>query len=212
MKTRFGIILSLSLGLLSANAAQANDAVLGAILGGGLGAVVGNHVGGRDGAAIGGAVGAAAGVVIATDEDHGHRRPRHVHHHPGPALHARPGLYAGSDGWSGSRMHPGAGRLCISGPRRAAAGCTSRFIRQRRIGDMTATITTIAVTGTTAIGAKRPGVLDHPSTHSTIGRQSSRSRSARDGEGRTTSSAVGSQLHVQLAVADVTQHRQIPGR
>ncbi|MBP8276390.1 MAG: glycine zipper 2TM domain-containing protein, partial [Propionivibrio sp.] len=71
MKTRFGIILSLSLGLLSANAAQANDAVLGAILGGGLGAVVGNHVGGRDGAAIGGAVGAAAGVVIATDDDHG---------------------------------------------------------------------------------------------------------------------------------------------
>ena len=39
MKTRFGIILSLSLGLLSANAAQANDAVLGAILGGTLVAV-----------------------------------------------------------------------------------------------------------------------------------------------------------------------------
>ena len=37
--------------------------------------------------------------------------------------------------------------------------CTSRFIRQRRIGDMTATIATIAMTGTTAIGAKRPDVL-----------------------------------------------------
>ena len=52
MKTRAAIILSLSLGLLSANTAMANDAVLGAIVGGGLGAVVGNHVGGREGAAI----------------------------------------------------------------------------------------------------------------------------------------------------------------
>ena len=71
MKKRFGIIFSLSLGLLSVNAALASDAVLGAIVGGGLGAVVGNHVSGRNGAVIGGAVGAAAGAVIASD---GHRR------------------------------------------------------------------------------------------------------------------------------------------
>ena len=45
MKTRFGIVLSLSLGLLSAGAAHASDAVLGAVIGGGLGAVVGNQVG-----------------------------------------------------------------------------------------------------------------------------------------------------------------------
>ena len=72
MKKRFGIIFSLSLGLLSANIAMANDAVLGAIIGGGLGAAVGNHVGGRDGAFIGGAVGAAAGVVIAAEDDRRH--------------------------------------------------------------------------------------------------------------------------------------------
>ena len=66
MRKSIVIALTLSAGLLSANAAQANDAVLGAVIGGGLGAVVGNHVSGRDGAIIGGAVGAAAGVVIAS--------------------------------------------------------------------------------------------------------------------------------------------------
>ena len=61
MKTRFVVVLSLSLGLLSAGAARADSPVLGAVVGGGLGAVVGNQIGGRDGAIVGGAVGAAAG-------------------------------------------------------------------------------------------------------------------------------------------------------
>ena len=83
MKKSFVIALALSAGLLSANAAQANDAVLGAVIGGGLGAVVGNHVSGRDGAIIGGAVGAAAGVVIASENDR-HYRPRPVYVAPAP--------------------------------------------------------------------------------------------------------------------------------
>ena len=53
MKKSFVIAFALTTGLLSASAAQANDAVLGAVIGGGLGAVVGNHVSGRDGAIIG---------------------------------------------------------------------------------------------------------------------------------------------------------------
>ena len=75
MKKSFSILMALSFGVLSANAALANDAVLGAIVGGGVGAVVGNHVSGRDGAIIGGAVGAAAGAVIASDNEPHHRRP-----------------------------------------------------------------------------------------------------------------------------------------
>ena len=95
MKTRIGIILSLSLGLFSANAAVANDAVFGAIVGGGLGAVVGNHVGGRDGAVIGGAVGAAAGVVIASEDDYRHRRPGYVYGPPPPVrVYSRGPVYA----------------------------------------------------------------------------------------------------------------------
>ncbi len=83
MKKHFAAILALSAGLLSASAAQANDAVLGAVIGGGLGAVVGNHVSGRDGAIIGGAVGAAAGAVIASEDDR-HYRPRSVYVAPPP--------------------------------------------------------------------------------------------------------------------------------
>ena len=52
MKKSFVIAFALTTGLLSASAAQANDAVLGAVIGGGLGAVVGNHVSGRDGATL----------------------------------------------------------------------------------------------------------------------------------------------------------------
>ncbi len=95
MKTRIGIILSLSLGLLSANAAMANDAVLGAIVGGGLGAAVGSHVGGRDGAVIGSAVGAAAGVVIASDDGHRHRPAAYGYAPPPPVRVYAPGpVYA----------------------------------------------------------------------------------------------------------------------
>ena len=92
MKTRFGIVLSLSLGLLSAGAAHASDAVLGAVIGGGLGAVVGNQVGGRDGAVIGGAVGAATGAIIASDDDRHHRR---TYYYAPPRYYAPPPRYSG---------------------------------------------------------------------------------------------------------------------
>ena len=94
MRKSFVIALALSAGLLSASAAQANDAVLGAVIGGGLGAVVGNHVSGRDGAIIGGAVGAAAGVVIASENDR-HYRPRPVYVAPSPVrVYAPTPVYA----------------------------------------------------------------------------------------------------------------------
>ena len=64
MKKHFGITAVLALCLLSSGAALANDAVLGALLGGGAGAIVGHSVGGRDGTIIGGAIGAAAGAAI----------------------------------------------------------------------------------------------------------------------------------------------------
>ena len=64
MKKTPYITLALALCLLSSNAAQADDAVLGALIGGGAGAVVGHSVGGRDGTIIGGAIGAAAGAAI----------------------------------------------------------------------------------------------------------------------------------------------------
>ena len=72
MKRQLGITLALSLGLLASHAAVANDAVVGALLGGGAGVLVGRSVGGRNGAGIGGALGAAAGAAIALQND----RPR----------------------------------------------------------------------------------------------------------------------------------------
>ena len=73
MKKRCAIIAALSLGLLSATTASADDAILAAVLGGSVGAVIGHQVGGQDGAVIGGAVGAVAGA--------GHRR-RARHYYP----------------------------------------------------------------------------------------------------------------------------------
>ena len=64
MKKARCITLALALGLLSSGAALADDAVLGALIGGGAGAVVGHSVGGRDATIIGGAIGAAAGAAI----------------------------------------------------------------------------------------------------------------------------------------------------
>lgn len=89
MKKRFGIALALSLGLLSASTAMANDAVAGALLGGGVGALVGHSVGGRDGAIIGGSIGAITGVVIA-DDGHGHRRNSRVYLAPPPPVYYAP--------------------------------------------------------------------------------------------------------------------------
>ena len=66
MNKKLAIAL-LSVGLLSANAARADDALLGALLGGGAGVLIGHSVGGRNGAVIGGALGAAAGIAIAAE-------------------------------------------------------------------------------------------------------------------------------------------------
>ena len=84
MKTRFVVVLSLSLGLLLADAARADSPVLGAVVGGGLGAVVGNQIGGRDGAIVGGAVGAAAGVIVASNDDYRHRDRGYGYYYPAP--------------------------------------------------------------------------------------------------------------------------------
>ena len=67
MKRIFALASTLILGLLSASTALANDAVLGAILGGGAGALVGRSIGGRDGTIVGGAIGAAAGAAIGSE-------------------------------------------------------------------------------------------------------------------------------------------------
>lgn len=64
MKKQLGITLALC--LLSSTPALANDAVLGALIGGGAGAVVGSSIGGRNAAVIGGALGAAAGAAMAS--------------------------------------------------------------------------------------------------------------------------------------------------
>ena len=52
---------------MASGSAQAQNPVLGGLLGGGTGALVGQSVGGRNGAIVGGALGAAAGVAIASD-------------------------------------------------------------------------------------------------------------------------------------------------
>lgn len=67
MKKKFGLSLALSLGLFASGLAMANDAVLGALLGGGAGAIIGQSIGGRNGAVVGGALGAATGVVISSN-------------------------------------------------------------------------------------------------------------------------------------------------
>ena len=72
-----------SLCLLSANA-MANDAIVGAIIGGGAGAFVGQSFGGRDATIIGGALGAAAGVAIASDRGRTSYVERRVEYIPPP--------------------------------------------------------------------------------------------------------------------------------
>jgi hypothetical protein len=52
---------------MASGSAQAQNQVIGGLLGGGTGALVGQSVGGRNGAIVGGALGAAAGVAIASD-------------------------------------------------------------------------------------------------------------------------------------------------
>jgi Glycine zipper len=49
--------------------ANANDPLLGALVGAGIGAAIGHNVHGRDGAVVGGAIGALAGASIAAGSD-----------------------------------------------------------------------------------------------------------------------------------------------
>jgi hypothetical protein len=98
MKTRFGLILSLSLGLFSAGAVQASDTALGAIVGGGLGVVIGNHVSGHNGALIGGAIGAVTGAIIASDDGRIHHRDVYYrdttyYYAPSPVYYAPASVY-----------------------------------------------------------------------------------------------------------------------
>lgn len=95
MKKQLGITLALSLGLLASNAAMANDAVVGALLGGGAGVLVGRSVGGRDGAVIGGALGAAAGAAIAAQHPRvDYAPPVYVTHYVPPAYYPAQVYYA----------------------------------------------------------------------------------------------------------------------
>ena len=86
MKKTSCVTLVLAFGLLAAGTAQADDAVLGALIGGGAGAVVGSSVGGRDAAIIGGAIGAAAGAAIGSQQ----RSPGRVEYVAPPPYYAAP--------------------------------------------------------------------------------------------------------------------------
>jgi hypothetical protein len=85
MNKKLAIAL-LSVGLLSANAARADDALLGALLGGGAGVLIGHSVGGRNGAVIGGALGAAAGIAVASER----QQPRVAYYMPPPVYVSQP--------------------------------------------------------------------------------------------------------------------------
>jgi len=93
MKKQLGIGIALSLGLLSANVAMANDAVLGALLGGGAGVLVGRSVGGRNGAVVGGALGAAAGAVIGSEQNRYRVGQRGDYYSPPPVYYSPPPGY-----------------------------------------------------------------------------------------------------------------------
>lgn len=67
MKKTLGIPMLLTLGLVTSTVTLANDAVIGALIGGGAGAVIGSSVGGRNGAVVGSVIGAATGVAIASE-------------------------------------------------------------------------------------------------------------------------------------------------
>ena len=88
MKTKTAIANALmSACLVTASAARADDAFLGAIFGAGAGALVGKSFGGRDGAIIGGALGAATGVALANQRRE--YRPR-VDYVPQPVYYRQP--------------------------------------------------------------------------------------------------------------------------
>lgn len=100
LKQTLGIATVLSLGLATSSVALANDAVIGALIGGTAGAFVGRSMGGRDAAVAGGVIGAAAGAAIAT-QPRTYHQPRatyypsqQAYYAPPPAYHVRqPGYY-----------------------------------------------------------------------------------------------------------------------
>ena len=97
MKKNLRITLALSLCLFSANAAMADDAIWGAVLGGGAGALFGQSVGGRDGAIVGGALGAATGAAIGSQNHRprGYYAPQQAYYAPpaAPVYYAQPAYY-----------------------------------------------------------------------------------------------------------------------
>ena len=93
MKKQLRTTLLLSLGLLSAGTAMANDAVIGALLGGGAGVLVGRSVGGRNGAVIGGALGAAAGAAIGSENRRDRVEQRVDYYQPAPVYYEQPAYY-----------------------------------------------------------------------------------------------------------------------
>lgn len=85
-------------GVLIAGAAQASDAVFGAVIGGGAGALIGQSMGGRDGAIVGGAIGAAAGAAAAGSSHRyyggvGYYPPAPVYRAPAPVYYAPAPVY-----------------------------------------------------------------------------------------------------------------------
>lgn len=94
MNKKLRNVMVLSLGLLTASAAMADDAIWGALIGGGAGALVGRSIGGRDGTIVGGALGAAAGAAIASDRDNHRRSERRVDYYaPAPTYVAHETYY-----------------------------------------------------------------------------------------------------------------------
>lgn len=91
MNKTFCTTLALIFGLLSANVALANEAVLGALLGGGAGAAVGSSIHGRNGAIVGGALGAAAGAAIGAEQNR-YRQPL-GYYSPPPVYYVEPAYY-----------------------------------------------------------------------------------------------------------------------
>lgn len=74
--------------LLTANA-QANDTMVGAVIGGGMGGLIGHSVNGQNGAVVGALVGAMAGAALASNSG-----PRYAGTAYGaPSYHARPPAY-----------------------------------------------------------------------------------------------------------------------
>jgi len=94
MNKKLRNVMVLSLGLLTASAAMADDAIWGALIGGGAGALVGRSIGGRDGTIIGGALGAATGAAIGSDRDYRRGGERRVDYYaPAPVYVAQETYY-----------------------------------------------------------------------------------------------------------------------